>query len=59
MNFHWKRKNYHPSPLLIGIQIFLLILIIIGIGLFSTQNVWVPKIVNYILKYHYDWIAWM
>ncbi len=28
------------------IQIFLLILIIIGIGLICTQNIWVPRLVN-------------
>lgn len=32
------------------IQIFLLILIIIGIGLLLTQKSWVPKLVNYILS---------
>ena len=48
MSFDWKR-NYHPSPLLRTIQIFLLILIVIGIILLCTQNLWVPKLVNYIL----------
>ncbi len=33
------------------IRIFLLILIIIGIGLLFTQKLWVPKIVDAILKY--------
>ncbi len=32
------------------IRIFLLILIIIGIGLLLTQKKWVPQVVNYILK---------
>ncbi len=32
------------------IRIFLLVLIIIGIGLLLTQNTWVPKLTNYILK---------
>lgn len=49
MNLSWKRQNYHPSPLLRAFQIFLLILIIIGIILLCTQNFWVPKLVNYIL----------
>ncbi len=31
------------------IRIILLVLIIIGIGLLSTQNYWVPKLVNKIL----------
>jgi len=33
-----------------AIRIFLLVLIIIGIGLLITQKTWVPKIVDYILK---------
>ena len=32
------------------IRIFLLVLIIIGIGLLITQKIWVPKIVDRILK---------
>jgi hypothetical protein len=32
-----------------AIRIFLLILIIIGVGLIFTQNIWVPKLVNQIL----------
>lgn len=31
------------------IRIFLLVLIIIGVGLLITQNIWVPKLVNHIL----------
>ena len=50
MTFNWKRKDYHPSPLMLGIQIFLLILIIIGIILLCNQDAWVPKLVEYILK---------
>ena len=44
---HW--KQYHPSPLIRVVQIFLLALIIVGIGLLLTQNMWVPKVVTYIL----------
>ena len=33
------------------INIFLLVLIVIGIGLLFTQKLWVPKIVSVILKY--------
>ena len=33
------------------IRIFLLVLIIIGIGLLFTQKTWVPKVVNYILEH--------
>ncbi|MFA6270057.1 MAG: hypothetical protein WC657_02500 [Candidatus Paceibacterota bacterium] len=32
------------------VRIFLLVLIIIGIGLLSTQKMWVPKIVDFILR---------
>ncbi|OHA79652.1 MAG: hypothetical protein A2675_03125 [Candidatus Yonathbacteria bacterium RIFCSPHIGHO2_01_FULL_51_10] len=32
------------------IRIFLLILIVIGIGLLATQKTWVPKVVDVILK---------
>lgn len=32
------------------LRIFLLVLIIIGIGLLVTQNIWVPKLVNHILQ---------
>lgn len=50
MYFNFKRDNYHPSPLLIAIQVFLLNLIIIGIVLLVTQKLWVPKLVQYILR---------
>ena len=42
--------NYQSSPFMRGVQIFLLILIIIGIGLLCTQKYWVPSLVDYILK---------
>jgi hypothetical protein len=32
------------------VRIFLLVLIIIGIGLLITQKMWVPKVVNMVLK---------
>lgn len=34
-----------------AIRIFLLILIIVGLGLIATQSLWVPKLVDKILKY--------
>src|SRR3989344_3538032 len=34
-----------------SIQIFLLILIIIGLGLIFTQKIWVPKLVDKIISY--------
>jgi hypothetical protein len=33
-----------------AVRIFLLILIVVGIGLIITQNAWVPNVVAYILK---------
>jgi len=50
-NFNCLPKDYHPSPLLRGFQIFLLILIIVGLALIVTQNFWVPKLVGAILAY--------
>ncbi|MES2214366.1 MAG: hypothetical protein V4465_03215 [Patescibacteria group bacterium] len=49
MFLHWN-KNYHPSPALRAFQIFLLVLIIIGIALLFTQDSWVPRLVEYILN---------
>lgn len=46
--FRWK-KDYHPSRFIRMTQIVLLILIVIGIILLCTQNLWVPRLVNYIL----------
>ncbi len=50
MHFNFDRSEYHRGPLLKAIQIFLLILIVIGIGLIGTQKYWVPKVVEYILQ---------
>jgi hypothetical protein len=47
---NWKKGEYHPSKALKAFQIFLLILIIIGVTLLFTQKIWVPKIVGYIMK---------
>lgn len=41
--------RYRRSTFLRGIQIFLLALIIIGVGLLFTQKYWVPKLVSHIL----------
>ena len=49
MQINWGKRYYHPSPLLRTIQIVLLILIIIGLGLLITQNIWVPKLVETIV----------
>jgi len=50
MCFHYKKGEYPTSKTVRAVQVFLLILIIIGVGLLLTQKVWVPKVVNYILK---------
>jgi len=42
-------KNYHPSFALRCFQIFLLILIVIGLALIATQKIWVPKMVDFII----------
>lgn len=49
----WNKNNYHPSPLLRGVQIVLLILILTGIGLLVTQDLWVSKFVDYLLMKGY------
>lgn len=49
MSFNWKRGEYHPNPALKAFQIFLLILITVGIALIITRDTWVPKLVDYIL----------
>ncbi len=37
------------NPWMRSIQIFLLILIALGLGLLVTQNMWVPPLVDFIL----------
>jgi heat shock protein HslJ len=43
-------RDYHPSRALRILNGVLLVLIVIGIILLLTQKLWVPKLVNYILK---------
>ncbi len=50
MTINFNREKYHPTPLLKAVQVFLLILIVLGIGLIITQKMWVPSVVTYILK---------
>jgi beta-glucosidase len=50
MQFRFRQKDYHPSRLLRGFQMFLLVLIIIGCGLLVTRGSWVPVLVDYILQ---------
>lgn len=40
-----------PSRKLIAFQIFLLVLIVIGIGLLYTQEQWVPTVVDFLLAH--------
>jgi len=49
-NCNWRKEDYRPSPALKAFQIFLLILIVIGITLIITRDSWVPKLVEYILR---------
>ena len=49
MCFKFKNSECDASPFIKFIRIFLLILIIIGIILLLTQDMWVPKLVDYIL----------
>ncbi len=49
-SFKARASEYHPTPLLKGIQIFLLILIIISIGLIISRDIWVPVLVESIIK---------
>lgn len=48
---HWDGNAYRPSKFLRGVQIFLLVLIIIGLGLLATNKIWVPKLVDKILEH--------
>lgn len=50
-NFSLKNLEDNSSPFIRGLRIFLLVLIVIGIGLIFTQNLWVPKLVDYILAH--------
>ena len=50
MKFYPSREKYNPTPLLRAVQIFLLALILAGVVLLSTQNIWVPKVVQYLMK---------
>lgn len=50
MNTYFKKEGYKQSGLLWTIQIFLLILIVIGVILLSTQKMWVPGLVAYIIE---------
>jgi uncharacterized membrane protein YbaN (DUF454 family) len=47
----WRQTmENNSSPTIKKIRIILLILIIIGIGFIVTNNIWVPKLVDYILN---------
>lgn len=43
-------KRCCRSPWMRSIQIFLLLLIALGLGLLATQKLWVPPLVNYLLQ---------
>ncbi len=46
----WKNCEYHPRPALKRLQIILLALIVVGLALLATQRLWVPRLVDHILK---------
>lgn len=48
-----KVMENNSSPLIRKIRIILLILIIIGLTLIFTQNIWLPKLMEYILTKQY------
>lgn len=50
MHFNPTSRGYHSTPLMRAVQIFLLVLIIIGVALLCTQKLWVPKLVAYIME---------
>lgn len=45
-----KAIEFRPSNLILVIRVFLGILIVIGVVLLCTQGLWVPKLVDHILK---------
>lgn len=51
MTFTFKKLEDNSSLFVRGLRIFLLVLIIIGVALIFTQNLWVPKLVDYILAH--------
>lgn len=50
MCFNYKKWEDNSSTTIRIVRIVLLILIIIGVILLMTQDSWVPKLVEYILK---------
>ncbi len=53
MTFNWKHGDYHPTPFITFLNIFLLILILAGVALLCTQNMWLPKVTDYLLRQQY------
>jgi len=51
VTFSLKKLEDNSNPFIRGLRISLLVLIVIGIGLIFTQNLWVPKLVDYILSH--------
>ena len=49
MHVRCNKENCQEDNHLQGVQVFLLVLIVIGVGLLATQSHWVPKLVDYIL----------
>ncbi len=51
MTLFFKNLEDNSSPFIQGLRKFLLVLIIIGLALIFTQNLWVPTLVDYILAH--------
>ena len=49
-NTFFKRIENNSSLTVRTVRIVLLILIIIGVGLILTRNIWVPNLVSYLLS---------
>lgn len=47
---NWKKEDYHPTPAMKALNIFLLFLIVVGVALLFTQDLWVPKVVDLLLQ---------
>ncbi len=50
MAFTFTKDPNSSAPLLNTLQIFLLVLIVLGVMLLATQALWVPKVVDYLMQ---------
>lgn len=59
MDVTYIHKEHQKHPWLFGVQIFLLILIVLGILLIATRSAWVPHLVAYLLSHDEIYVARM